>query len=182
MLFERDDFPDHTSTYEAQFRQHRLHERKRDPCISKSETCLLDDVREVVGTRHEGTNPEMSLFDFGLSSLDLFRIKQCIDRRLDISLPVIAIFKTNGTSSLQSNRCSAHPAQARKRNALRTKHFANPQSQTGSLRLMVLCNRAPISNTTSLWYSVARGGKEIYASPILGLSLGLCWTRKVSDR
>lgn len=93
VLFERGDFPDHISTYEALLRQQRLHEGERDPRISKSETFLLDDVREVVGTRHEDTNPDMSLSDIGLSSLDLVRIKGRTGQRLDISLSIIAIIK-----------------------------------------------------------------------------------------
>lgn len=128
VLFERGDFPDHISTYEALLRQQRLHERERDPRISKSETCLLDDVREVVGTRHEDTNPDMSLSDIGLSSLDLVRIKARTGQRLDISLSIIAIIKDPTVRAL-CKAVDAHLIQLKGGNARHSERVTLPPAQ-----------------------------------------------------
>lgn len=93
VLFERGEFADHISTYEAMLRQQRQREGKQDQRTSESERRLLDDMREAVGKLHEDFSPDMSLFDIGFNSMDLIRLKRCIDRRLNISLPVIVIIR-----------------------------------------------------------------------------------------
>lgn len=107
VLFERGEFADHISTYEAVLQQQRLREGEQNPCISKSERRLLDDMREAVGRPDEDFSPDMSLFDIGFNSMDLIRLKRCIDRRLSIALPVIAIIR-NPTARALSKAIDAH--------------------------------------------------------------------------
>lgn len=135
IMFEKGEFSAQLLSYEALIERQNASRRQAVPPMNDSERHILNDMIEISGLTHKEILPGTSVFDMGLTSMDLIRLKRCVDRRLGINLPVIVIIQNPTSEALSKaidNILRASKNTAFSSSLSITSQFSLPDSETGA--------------------------------------------------
>ncbi|KAI0474678.1 acyl-protein synthetase [Xylaria cf. heliscus] len=99
-LFEGGDLDGDIARYNVAIESSLVTDKKFP--ATEMEQRLLDDVSFAIGQNAGQIGVETTFFEFGFTSIDLIRLKRCVDQRLQIDTPVVLLLKNPSVRRLAS--------------------------------------------------------------------------------
>ncbi|KAJ2999000.1 hypothetical protein NUW58_g140 [Xylaria curta] len=91
-LLEGGSFADQIKYHQSGMESHRL--KHLSLPITEEETRLLEDFASVLGIRPDNIGVDTPFYDFGITSIDVVRLKRKVDQRLSIDIPIVMLMNS----------------------------------------------------------------------------------------